>query len=63
MAKVYRWPGESIENMIARFKSKCWRDGVFRDTAEHSRYVKPSEKARRKSAAARKRDKRASRSR
>lgn len=58
MAKVYRWPGESIGELMARFKSKCWRDGVFRDAAEHSRYMKPGEKARKKSAEARKRNQR-----
>ena len=58
MAKVCRRPGESIGELMARFKSKCWKEGIFRDTAEHSRYLKPGEKARQKSAEARKRNQR-----
>jgi small subunit ribosomal protein S21 len=49
--------GESIEQMMRRFKKLCEKEGLIKDIKKHQYYEKPSERARR---AARKNAKRQS---
>lgn len=46
-------PGEDVERMIRRFTKKVRSDGILKDVVQRSRFEKPSERRRRKSAAAR----------
>jgi small subunit ribosomal protein S21 len=48
--------GESFESALRRFKKQVEKSGVMFDMRKHEEYEKPSIKAKRKSAAARKRD-------
>jgi len=40
--------GESIQQVLKRFKRLCQREGLTRDVKRHSYYEKPSERKRRK---------------
>ncbi|HEB61368.1 MAG TPA: 30S ribosomal protein S21 [Phycisphaeraceae bacterium] len=39
--------GESIEQMMRRFKKLCEKEGLIKDIKKHQYYEKPSERARR----------------
>jgi small subunit ribosomal protein S21 len=46
---------ESIDKAIKRFKKKCEKEGIIQDIKKSSRYLKPSEKKRKKQLKAEKR--------
>ena len=48
MIKVKSRVGESVQQMVKRFKKMCEKEGVIRDMERLSYYEKPSEKNRRK---------------
>jgi len=48
---------ESVENALRRFKRKCSRDGIIGDLKKKEFYEKPSVRRKKKSEAARKRNK------
>ena len=48
---------ESVESALRRFKRKCSRDGIIGDLRKKELYESPSVKRRKKSEAARKRNK------
>ncbi|MHC5083780.1 MAG: 30S ribosomal protein S21 [Planctomycetota bacterium] len=47
MIKVKSRAGESIQQMVKRFKKMCEKEGLIRDIKRNSYYEKPSEKNRR----------------
>ena len=47
--------GESIDRAIRRFKKECEKEGLARQIRKTSRFVKPSEKRRKKALKAEKR--------
>jgi small subunit ribosomal protein S21 len=49
MIKVKSRAGESIQQMVKRFKKMCEKEGLIRDIKRNSYYEKPSEKNRRAS--------------
>ena len=56
MSTVKVGENESLENAIRRFKRKCSRDGILGDLRKKEFYEKPSVKKKKKSEAARKRN-------
>ena len=48
MIKVKTRTGESIQQMVKRFKKMCEKEGLIRDIKRNSYFEKPSEKNRRK---------------
>ncbi|HDS84386.1 MAG TPA: 30S ribosomal protein S21 [Phycisphaerales bacterium] len=48
MIKVKSRAGESIQQMVKRFKKMCEKEGLIRDIKRNGYYEKPSEKNRRK---------------
>jgi small subunit ribosomal protein S21 len=48
MIKVKSRAGESIQQMVKRFKKMCEKEGLIRDIKRNSYYEKPSEVNRRK---------------
>ena len=48
MLKVKARAGESVQQMMRRFKKLCEKEGLIRDMKRNSYYEKPSEKNRRK---------------
>jgi small subunit ribosomal protein S21 len=48
MLKVKARTGESVQQMIRRFKKLCEKEGLIRDMKRISYYEKPSEKNRRR---------------
>jgi len=48
MLKVRARTGESVQQMIRRFKKLCEKEGLIRDMKRISYYEKPSEKNRRR---------------
>ncbi len=48
MIKVKSRAGESVQQMVKRFKKMCEKEGVIRDMKRNSFYEKPSEKNRRR---------------
>lgn len=48
MIKVKARAGETIQQMIKRFKKMCEKEGLIRDMKRYGHYEKPSEKMRRK---------------
>ena len=48
MIKVRSRAGESIQQMVKRFKKMCEKEGFIRDIKRNSYYEKPSERNRRK---------------
>ena len=47
MIKIRARGGETIQQMMKRFKKMCEKEGVIRDIKRQSYYEKPSEKRRR----------------
>ena len=47
---------ESLDSALKRFKRKCQKDGIIGDLRKHEAYEKPSVKRKKKSVAARKRN-------
>jgi small subunit ribosomal protein S21 len=48
MIKVRSRAGESVQQMVKRFKKMCEKEGLIRDMKRNSYYEKPSEKNRRR---------------
>ena len=48
MIKVRSRTGESVQQMVKRFKKMCEKEGIIRDIKRNSYYEKPSEKNRRR---------------
>ncbi len=48
MLKVKSRTGESVQQMIRRFKKLCEKEGLIRDMKRVAYYEKPSEKNRRR---------------
>lgn len=48
MIKVRSRVGESVQQMVKRFKKMCEKEGLIRDMKRLSYYEKPSEKNRRR---------------
>ena len=48
MIKVRARAGESVQQMVKRFKKMCEKEGLIRDMKRNSYYEKPSEINRRK---------------
>lgn len=48
MLKVKSRTGESVQQMIRRFKKLCEKEGLIRDMKRTSYFEKPSEKNRRR---------------
>jgi small subunit ribosomal protein S21 len=48
MIKVKTRTGESVQQMIRRFKKLCEKEGLIRDMKRVAYYEKPSEKNRRR---------------
>ena len=48
MIKVKTRVGESVQQMVKRFKKMCEREGIIRDMKRMAYYEKPSEKNRRR---------------
>ena len=57
MAQVYVKENESLESALKRFKRLCARDGVMSEIRKREHYEKPSVKRKKKSEAAKKKDK------
>jgi len=47
LLRVTARKGESIDQMIRRFRKRCEREGLVREYKRHQYYEKPSEKERR----------------
>jgi len=47
MIKVRSRTGESVQQMVKRFKKMCEKEGIIRDIKRNNYYEKPSEKNRR----------------
>lgn len=61
MADVRLQEGESLENVLRRFKRKVQREDVIKEVKRHSFYLKPGDKKRVKEALARKRSRKKAR--
>ena len=48
MLKVKSRAGESVQQMMRRFKKLCEKEGLVRDMKRNTYYEKPSEKERRR---------------
>ncbi len=48
MIKIRARSGESIQQMMRRFKKMCEKEGLIKDIKRQSYYEKPSEKRRRR---------------
>ena len=48
MLKVKSRTGESVQQMMRRFKKLCEKEGLIRDMKRNAYYEKPSEKNRRR---------------
>ena len=48
MLKVKSRTGESVQQMIRRFKKLCEKEGLIRDIKRNTYYEKPSDKNRRR---------------
>ena len=48
MIKVRARAGESVQQMVKRFKKMCEKEGLIRDMKRTAYYEKPSEKNRRR---------------
>ena len=48
MIKVKTRVGESVQQMVKRFKKMCEKEGIIRDMKRMAYYEKPSEKNRRR---------------
>ncbi len=56
MSTIKVGDNENLESALRRFKRKCSRDGIIGDLRKKEFYEKPSVKKRKKSEAARKRN-------
>ncbi len=56
MSTIKVGENENLESALRRFKRKCSRDGIIGDLRKKEFYEKPSVKKRKKSEAARKRN-------
>lgn len=63
MALVNLHQGESIENALRRFKRKVMTEEIIKDLKKHAHFIPPGQKAKLKSAMARKRNKKRNRPR
>jgi small subunit ribosomal protein S21 len=63
MALINLNPGESIENALRRFKRKVMTEEIIKDLKKHAHFLPPGQKAKLKSANARKRNKKRNRMR
>ena len=63
MALVNLHSGESIENALRRFKRKVMTEEIIKDLKKHAHFIPPGQKAKLKSAMARKRNKKRNRPR
>ena len=61
MAEVRSQEGESIENLLRRFKRKVQTEDIIKEVKRHSFYLKPGAKKRVKQALAQKRARKKSR--
>ncbi len=61
MAEVRIQEGETLENLLRRFKRKVQQEDIIKEVKKHSFYLKPGEKRRVKQALARKRNRKKSR--
>ncbi len=57
MAQVIVKENESLESVLKRFKRSCARDGIMAELRKREYYEKPSVKRKKKSEAARKKNK------
>ena len=57
MAEVKLKENESLDNALRRFKKQCARSGILTEVKRREHYEKPSVKRKKKSEAARKRNK------
>ena len=48
MLKIRARSGESVQQMIKRFKKLCEKEGLIKDMKRNAYYEKPSEKNRRR---------------
>ena len=55
VAEIRLQEGESLENVLRRFKRKVQSEDIIREVKRHSYYLKPGERRRVKQALARKR--------
>jgi small subunit ribosomal protein S21 len=55
LAEVRSQEGESVENLLRRFKRKVQTEDIIKEVKRHSYYLKPGEKKRVKQALAQKR--------
>ena len=58
MSEVIIHDDESFERALKRFKKKCEKAGILSDLRKHRHYEKPSERRKRKMAAARRKGRR-----
>lgn len=58
MAEIRIGDNEPLDKALRRFKKKCQRSGVLSEARKREHYEKPSVKRKKKSEAARKRNKR-----
>ncbi|HLR33781.1 MAG TPA: 30S ribosomal protein S21 [Tissierellales bacterium] len=58
MAEIKVGENESLDNALRRFKKQCARTGVMKEYRKRTYYEKPSVKRKKKSEAARKKNKR-----
>lgn len=58
MSEVKVGENESLENALKRFRRQCARSGVLGEARKRQHYEKPSVKRKKKSEAARKKNKR-----
>ena len=63
MAHIQIHDGESIENALRRFKRKVMTEEIIKDAKKHAFFIPPGQKAKLKSALARKRNKKKGRMR
>jgi small subunit ribosomal protein S21 len=61
LAEVRSQEGESIENLLRRFKRKVQTEDIIKEVKRHSFYLKPGQKKRVKQALAQKRARKKSR--
>ena len=57
MTRVRRQDGESLEDLLLRFKHKCRRDSIMLDLNKHRYFLNKAAERERKSVAAQKRTK------
>jgi len=58
MSEVIIYDDENFERALKRFKKKCEKAGILADLRKHRHYEKPSERRKRKLAAARRKNRR-----